>query len=107
MSFSIEIEPLVYEDLSAVCTWYEDKIENLGDRFAEQFFSAVSSLDLYPAANPLFQPLASFGVRHRLVGVFPYSIYFRILGEKVVVHLLYHGARSPRALRRALTRRLP
>jgi len=51
--------------------------------------------------NPLLYPKVYGAFRRRLLGKFPYAIYFRIVGSKVVVFGLFHCAGAPvRAERR-------
>lgn len=106
MSFPVLLDDLVFLDLERACGWYDRQVPNLGSQFDSAFFASVRALATNPAANPFFQPLATLGVRHRLIDGFPYAIYFRIDGAAVIVHLLFHGARNPAILRRALKRRI-
>lgn len=105
MSHTVRFDKLLPADLSSAKKWYENQQAGLGDRFAAYFYAVVNSIILHPFAWPLFRPFASRGIRHRLLPKFPYAIYYRVNAAEIFVFLLFHEARDPQRLRRAISRR--
>jgi plasmid stabilization system protein ParE len=98
VSYRVELRPEVLDDLREASRWYEGEQEGLGQRLQQTFFSAVS----VAAQNPeiFFKAYAEF--RRVLLRHFPYVLYFSVHEDAVVFVLLFHGARDPQELRKAL-----
>ena len=98
MAFELDLLPEVKTDLRDISAWYDEQRAGLGDDFADAFVAALPILTRNPAAFAFFYR----DFRHVMIQRFPYGIYFRIVGERVVVYRIFHGARSRAALRKSL-----
>jgi len=92
MTYALRFLPEVAGDAIAASGWYEDKSPDLGNDFLREFYSAAERIQ----QNPLFYRTVHTGTRRCLLDRFPYSIYFTIEGETVLVVGLFHCARDPR-----------
>jgi hypothetical protein len=96
----IRILPAVLQDVAEAAAWYdEQKYPGLGDRFLDTFYASLSHVqqdgEIYRAAYQDFRKI--------LIRPFPYSVYYRLHSNILVVTLVIHAARKP-ALERALLR---
>ena len=107
MSRPVRFDERLLIDLSSIRAWYEAQQAGLGVRFVGAFYSAVASRARNPLACPLFKPFASRNIRHSLVPDFPYAFYFSVNEAEIFLFLIFHGARNPRQLHRAILRRNP
>ena len=97
----IRVLPEAFEDISEAVDWYNERRDGLGDEFEELFYSSVQSIQ----RNPLIHGTVYRIFRRRILKRFPYSVYYRIHNEEIVVSLIYHLARNPKTLRRILRSR--
>ncbi len=74
--------------------WYEQELEGLGLRFAEQVRKRLVKV----GNNPLFYPPKDFDSRQTNVIDFPYLIVYRIYPKLklIVVISVFHTKRHPR-----------
>ena len=106
VSYQVVVDDLVLEDLQSGCTWYEEQQEGLGERFAAAFCSCLDEIAEHPFARPPYLG-AGADLRHTLIEDFPYAAYFRVVGQGVIVSMVFHGSRDPATLQRGLRRRSP
>jgi len=88
---TVVIRPAAAADLDEAFLWYEAQRSGLGDEFlnaVEQAFRAV--LD-----NPRRYRVVHQDTRRAHVRRFPYSVFYRIVGDDVVVVACFHGRRNP------------
>ena len=98
MGFELELRPELKTDLRDISAWYDEQRVGLGDDFADAFVATLPILSQNPAVFALFYR----DFRHVMIERFPYGIYFRIIGERVVVYRVFHGARNRAVLRKSL-----
>jgi plasmid stabilization system protein ParE len=98
MSYTLRFLPQVETDVRNGRTWYEAKASGLGEEFLRVFYPCAGEL----TRNPPMYPKVHRDFRRRLLRRFPYAIYFRIEGDRVIVFGLFHCARDPRRLHREL-----
>jgi plasmid stabilization system protein ParE len=98
---SARVLPQAFEDLAVGIDWYNRRRAGLGDDFADHFRSSVKSIQQHPLAHSLIYR----DFRRHLFRRFPYSLYYRLRGEEIIIVLIYHLARNPTALRRMLRTR--
>ena len=103
MGFELDFLPAVKTDLRDISAWYDGQKEGLGDDFADAFIATLPIL----RTNPATFACCYRDFRHVMIERFPYAIYFRIVGVRVEVFRIYHGARSQAALRKSLRDFLP
>ena len=70
--------------------WYESRRLGLGTQFVEALEHTVARI----AENPATSPKVHGAVRRAVLRRFPYAVYFRPVGDIVVV-LAVHGRQHP------------
>ena len=90
MTRQVVFRPQAEDDALEVRRWYEERREGLGMEFGV----AVDELVERIGANPLAFQRAHNETRRAVLSRFPYAIYFRIVGEEIVV-LAVHGRQYP------------
>jgi len=91
MSYSISFRPEVEDDVLNGYFWYEDKAKGLGEEFLRVFYASAGDI----SRNPLLYRKVYKDFRRCLLRRFPYSIYFRIGEQQIVIFGLFHCARNP------------
>lgn len=89
---NLVVRPAAAADLEEVFLWYDGQRAGLGDLFldaVEQVFRAVLE-------NPRRYRVVHRDTRRAHVRRFPYSVFYRIVGDDVVVVGCFHGSRNPR-----------
>lgn len=86
MTRRVVFRPQAEDDALEIRQWYEARREGLGAEFG----LAVDALVARVAANPLAFQRAHGETRRAVLTRFPYAIYFRVVGEEIVV-LALHG----------------
>jgi plasmid stabilization system protein ParE len=83
-------------ELTEAQTWYESRLEGLGERFARAVDRTITAI----ADNPLQFPAVYRRLRRAGVRRFPYGIFYQVDEHRVVVIACFHASRSPRQWRR-------
>lgn len=89
---SLVIRPAAAADLDEAFLWYEAQRPGLGNEFliaVEQVFHAVLE-------NPCRYRVVYRDTRRAHVRRFPYGVFYRPVGDDVVVVACFHGRRDPR-----------
>ena len=93
----VTIRPKAMADLRRAHDWYEERCAELGDEFLAAHAEAFLRLEADPERFPTYYR----GFRRVLTHRFPYKIFFRIIGQKIIIFRILHGAQDhSRALRR-------
>ena len=71
--------------------WYEERRPGLGPKFTE----AVQSVLDAASANPRRHPRVFGEVHEGIVPGFPYCVYYRAEGGRIVVLAVFHSSRDP------------
>ena len=87
--------PAAEADVEEAFRWYEAQRPGLGAAFRHAVDIVVAALETRPAAYAIIHR----GTRRVLLPKFPYSAYYRILDENVVVVACVHAKRHPRVWR--------
>lgn len=96
MSFELVVRPEAEADALEAFQWYNVQVRGLGQEFLTEIDHALESILAHPEANrKIYREY-----RRGLVRRFPYSIFYSIQGERVVVFGIFHAARNPRVWRR-------
>jgi len=93
------VRELVYRpeaaaDVEEACAWYERQRAGLG----AEFMAALQTAEDAVRATPLAFPVYRRDTRRYLLRRFPYRLFYRLLGERVVIIACYHVRRSPHGL---------
>lgn len=71
-------------------------VRGTATRLGIQFATAIDDVIERIASNPLAFPAVYGETRRAVVRRFPYGIYFRVLGDEIIVTGVIHGRRHPR-----------
>ena len=101
MNYSLSFLPEVEDDVANGYMWYEQKSRGLGEEFLRMFYARAQEIQ----RNPLLYQTVYKGFRRCLLRRFPYTIYFNIDEQSVIVYGLFHCARNPKAINKNLRER--
>jgi len=98
MSYSLRFLPEVADDVVAGARWYEERSPGLGADFARMIYARCEEVCREPLA------CATFAGRYRraLLRRFPYSVYYVVEGDAIVVVGTFHCARRPATISAAV-----
>jgi plasmid stabilization system protein ParE len=71
--------------------WYEGQRVGLGATFAAAVETTLTAI----LQDPLAYPRVKGDTRRALVPRFPYAVYFRTIGDEIIVLAVMHGRRLP------------
>ncbi len=92
MKRTLEIRPAARSEFDEASDWYRDEDPVLRDKFVSSVEKTLT--DLTP--TPLSFPVVFGAAVHRAtVKRFPYSVFFTIENEIVVVLSIFHDSRNP------------
>ncbi|MGA2751304.1 MAG: type II toxin-antitoxin system RelE/ParE family toxin [Verrucomicrobiota bacterium] len=92
MSWRVILRPKAETDLSEAARWYEAQRQNLGDRFLDEIGRVLDLLESSPERRPVYYR----GFRPVLTRRFPYKLFYRIEGDKVIIVRVLHAKRDHR-----------
>lgn len=92
MKRTLEIRPAARREFDEASDWYRDEDPVLRDRFVHAVEMTISDLTWTPFAFPVAYGEA---VHRATVKRFPYSIFFTVENELVVVLSIFHDIRNP------------
>jgi toxin ParE1/3/4 len=81
-------------DVEHAIRWHEAERPGRGIKLIESLDAAIELIEHQSAAFAV----VALGFRSVVLRRFPYRLYFRIEGEQVVVHALFHTALNPTRL---------
>lgn len=87
--------PAAEADVEEAYQWYEGQRAGLGEAFRHAIDLAVAAVE----SNPAVYPVMHRNTRRVLLPRFPYGLYYRDVGQNVVVVACIHGKRHPRVWR--------
>jgi toxin ParE1/3/4 len=96
MKRRVIVRPAADIDLDEARQWYERHRPGLGDEFLTMFDVLVRRI----AENPLAFARLHRDVRRASMRRFPYGIFYRYLDDIVYIVAVFHGRRSPAAVKR-------
>jgi hypothetical protein len=70
----------------------------LGDEFLDEVGRTIDAI----ARHPLSHAVAMKGIRRALVRRFPYSVFYKVLAEEILVRCIFNNVRNPALWRRRL-----
>lgn len=90
MSWRVIIRPNAEEDLAQAWTWYESQRSGLGDQLLIEIRTAIRLLETDPERRPFYYKDFRRLITHR----FPYKIFYRLEGDRVIVFRILHAKRE-------------
>jgi plasmid stabilization system protein ParE len=82
-------------DVEEAYAWYEEQREGLGDEFRAAIDVAVDLI----SNNPKLWAVVHRDMRRILLRRFPYGLFYRIVGDELVVVACAHVRRHPKVWR--------
>lgn len=95
MTFRVVYRLAARQEFEEAALWYEEQRAGLGEAFVREIDDAVTRA----AAAPTRCPVVFRDIRRAVARRFPYSIYFRLRGNSLVVLAVFHGRRDPQIWR--------
>ena len=86
-----------YDDIRNAQRFYELQKPGLGEYFQDSIFTEIDSLLIYAGTHPIH-----CGHYRMLTGKFPYSIYYKIINEAVVVKAVLDCRSNPLRIKNKL-----
>lgn len=94
--FEVLLSPAAALELVEAYDWYEAELPGLGRRFQAEIDSTLERM----TANPLQFPAVLRGARRALLRRFPYTLFFTIEDQTLLVIACFHVSRDPRIWRK-------
>ena len=91
MTLRIVFRRAAKTEFEQAALWYDEQRSGLGEEFAIEIEQAVTRA----AAAPERYPIVMGDVRRAVARRFPFSVYFRIRSNLMVVLAVFHGRRNP------------
>lgn len=92
MNFTVAFQPDAVEDINDAYNWYEERRKGLGAKFLQAVEACISSI----VNNTKAYPIVYKNLRRALLRKFPYSIFYIIEKETIVVFACFHFSRHPK-----------
>jgi plasmid stabilization system protein ParE len=86
--------PEAQQELIGTAVWYDGRREGLGD----EFIDVVSDKVVEICRESQRFPIVHDDVRQAMLRRFPYVVYFRLVGERVLVISVFHASRDTDSL---------
>ena len=90
MNWRVTIRPNAEADLHEAHAWYESQRAGLGDELLDEIRHAVQRLETDPEHRPFYYR----DFRRLLTRRFPYKLFYRIEGDRVIVFRILHAKRK-------------
>lgn len=98
MSLPLIVRRRAEHDMAEAGLWYESRSSGAGLHFIRCADAAISLIARQPEVGTIqFGPF-----RRVLVSRFPFSVFYSIESEAIVVHGVFHSSRDPDRIRRLL-----
>ena len=88
------------QDLNSSSDFYEGREAGLGAYFVDCLLSDIESLKVFAGVHA-----KRFGFHRMLSKRFPYSIYYDVIENEIVIFAIYGDRQSPELIESALRRR--
>lgn len=91
MTLQVVFRPAARAEFDGATLWYEDRQPGLGIQFLAEIDRAVDLASKYPDRYPIKHSEIRCIRAHR----FPYSIFYIVEAERIVVLAVFHARRDP------------
>jgi len=78
-------------DIEEAYRWYEERRVGLG----QEYLQSVEATLALVMENPRAFPVVHRDTRRALLRRFPYVVFYRLLGEEIIVVACFHAKRDP------------
>ena len=91
MTLRIVFRRAAKSEFEDAALWYDKQRRGLGEEFIFQIEQSLAGA----ADAPQHYPVVFGNVRRTVARRFPYSVYFRVRSDTLVVVAVFHGRRNP------------
>jgi plasmid stabilization system protein ParE len=102
MNYNLRFLPEVETDVLSIYKWYKKKSHLACENYLSLFYQSTNEIKI----NPLSFPKTSKNIHRKLMYRFPYSIYYKIEDDEIVVIGCFHYARKPSSVMKLLKQRI-
>ena len=92
MSFSLEFRPDARIEFDEAADWYEEQRIGLRASFVLAVDETLVRISTTPFAFPVVEGTL---VRKAVISRFPYSIYYSVEGQGILIYSVFHHSRNP------------
>jgi len=92
MRFTFEIRPAAEFEFDEASDWYNLQNPSARDRFVLSVDAMISAITKRPLTFPVVE---GNKIRRAVINGFPYSIYFVLDGDHIVILSIFHNSRNP------------
>lgn len=90
------VRPAAAADIRRGYVWYERQREGLGEEFLAELRASTDAI----LSSPTAFPVVHRETRRALVRRFPYGLFFRAVGDVIVLVACFHTSRRPATWKR-------
>lgn len=94
----VQLKLSAVEDLAEAYSWYETQRVGLGDQFLNAVAQCLDGIERHPRGNAVVMK----DVRRALLKRFPYSVFYRLDENEIIVRAIFHHSRHPARWKRRL-----
>lgn len=91
MTLQVVFRAAARQEFEEAVSWYDQQCKGLGEEFLREIDDVVRRA----ATHPKRYPIITKDIRRAVTRRFPYSIFFRTRGRKLVVLAVFHARRDP------------
>ena len=91
MTLHIVFRRAAKSEFEEAAVWYDEQRFGLGEEFIVEIEQAIANA----AAAPQRYPIVFGDIRRTVARRFPFSVYFRVRSDAMVVLAVFHGRRNP------------
>jgi len=91
MNLPVILSPTADREFEEAAAWYEQEA-GLGETFVERVQEALDRIEQMPELHAVIYK----NIRRFRVARFPYSVFYRILADRVEVIAVFHNKRNPK-----------
>ncbi|MSO77668.1 MAG: type II toxin-antitoxin system RelE/ParE family toxin [Alphaproteobacteria bacterium] len=96
MTLRIVFRHAAKSEFEDAAIWYDEQRLGLGEEFIFEIEQSLAGA----ATAPQRYPVVFGNIRRAVARRFPYSVYFRVRADALVVLAVFHGRRNPTIWRR-------
>ena len=91
MTRPVEYTRLARSEYDSATLWYERERAGLGDEFVVEIQRTLDEIAVYPDRYPTVDD----GIHQAPVNRFPYSIFYCVRVDRIIVVAVFHHSRNP------------
>ncbi len=91
MTLRVVFRHAAKSEFERAALWYDEQRSGLGEEFIREIDEALARA----AATPQRHPVVFRDVRRAVARRFPFTVYFRVRSDMLVVLAVFHGRRDP------------